>query len=136
MLHRNRKKRNNVRVPLVIQFLSLPTPHQSLVSPLLTQPLAPPNPIPVPIADNSEVPWEYNNVYIRGKKVVCPSIENKDVTNIARTSRITQSGKVFAATPPPPEEVIEDIPVKDKWKRVVSDSSGASFEQQVEQLIG
>ena len=113
----------------------LPAPNMNLVAPLPTQASTLPSSIPDPVTDNREVPWEYNVVYIRGKKVVCPPIENKDITNITETSRITRSGRVFAPTPPPPEEVIEEVPVKDKGKQVVNDSPGTSFEQQVEQLI-
>ena len=76
--------------------------------------------------------WEYNVVYIHGKKVDYPLIENKDITNIAGTSRITRNERVFAPIPPPPAKVIEEIPMKDKGKQVVNDSPGTSFEQQVE----
>ena len=83
-----------------------------------------PDPVPTPIDNPKAVLWDYNAVYIRGKKVIYPLVENKDIINIAGTNGITRSGRVFS---PPLKDTIEETPSRDKGKRVVSEAPKPTF---------
>ena len=89
---------------LTIQVLTTPLMIQALVTPVTTQ-----APIP-PLCNNSKaVPWEYNMVYILGKKYECPLVADKNITNILGAINMTHSGRIFS--PPPPYRLLKKLTV-------------------------
>ncbi|XP_058726007.1 uncharacterized protein LOC131597320 [Vicia villosa] len=64
-----------------------------------------------------------------------PLVGNPDDTNIAGTSGITRSGKIFAAPPPLPKETNKDVNAQTKGKQVFVDPPKSSTTQDAEQLL-
>ena len=73
-------------------------------------------PIPPTSNDSKAVPWEYNVVYIHGKRYECPPVGDKNVTNISGTSNMTRSGRIFSPPPPPPKETNSEALAKARGK--------------------
>ena len=59
---------------------------------------------PIPYSSDKDIPWNYgSNVYYHGVKQELPITKNEgtkvvdpDINNIARTSKVTRSGRVFS----------------------------------------
>ena len=70
-------------------------------------------PGPIPYSSNKTVPWNYRgDVYYHGIKQDWPAAENSssekvdsDISNIAGTSKITRSGRVFSLEIAPPKVI-------------------------------
>ena len=74
-----------------------------------------------PLCNNSKaVLWEYNMVYILGKKYECPLVTDKSITNIVGTSNMTHSSRIFSPPPPPPKETKSDALAKARGKQVIN----------------
>ena len=73
-------------------------------------------PIPPTSNDLKAVPWEYNLVYIHGKRYECPPVGEQNVPNIAGTSNMTRSGRIYGVEPSKKTDL---IPTKDKRTTVV-----------------
>ncbi|XP_058764021.1 uncharacterized protein LOC131637455 [Vicia villosa] len=123
--------------PLVIQAPRIPLVIQAPNAPLVIHFQAPSTSSPASssVGDSKDVPWSYNDVYIRGKKHDCPPVGNLNVTNIAGTSGITRTGRIFDAPPPPPKETNKDVNAQTKGKQVVVDPPEPRTAQDAEQLL-
>ncbi|XP_058787550.1 uncharacterized protein LOC131661907 [Vicia villosa] len=123
--------------PLVIQAPRTPLVIQAPNAPLVIHSQAPSisSPASSSVGDSKAVPWSYNAVYIQGKKHDCPPVGNSNVTNIAGTSGITRSGRIFAAPSPPPKETNKDVNAQTKGKQVAIDPPEPRTAQDAEQLL-
>ena len=64
-----------------------------------------------------------------------PSGGDKNVTNIAGTSNMTCSGRIFSPPPPPPKETNSEALAKAKGKQAMDNQPGLSEGQEAKQLL-
>ena len=69
---------------------------------------------PAPYKSDKTVPWNYGGeIYYHGVKQIEESSEqdNSDISNIAETSKITRSGRIFSPEIAPPKAIFGPVAV-------------------------